>query len=441
MSRRLYKNRLEFTLSRFVTVGFIVCLWCLAFSCSPEVPIGQEKGGSQESNIGVEAKTEPPFTGKETTRENQDPESSTSGEGSSQPDDGVESPGEAPPNFEPAQDGGDASDESSPEEPAQGADSFEAIAESEPADSMAPEAAPEKGLPEAPVQDKPSSTVAKRMVIAGDSWSSGLIQPTRAALNAKGFSSVQLSYKFTANAGSQAAGWVANKHPPAVGGGEDKTKPRMLTALAASLDASPRADVLMLVIGGNDYNRECVNGMGKLPKALQKLVYDKIQKDIQSLVDFARKGRPHLKIVLMGYDYFHFEFLVAFGLKINKGNTRKSYNEGLVELDRRKRKIADTTPNVKYAHHFGILQHTYGDKAHPPFPVPNPLTHPPYKPGVAPKPGIAPTYHPYPGGLLDYPAPLDVMPDGIHPSSKGFRTIVDYTLSQGLGRWLQGKAW
>ena len=37
-------------------------------------------------------------------------------------------------------------------------------------------------------------------------------------------------------------------------------KPRMLDALAASLDEEPPADLLILVIGGNDFNRECDAG-------------------------------------------------------------------------------------------------------------------------------------------------------------------------------------
>jgi len=304
------------------------------------------------------------------------------------------------------------------------------------------EVTPEPGKPDNTTPDKPVPPgQVKRVVLAGDSWSTGLIGPTRAALNASGFSKTVLSYQYTANAGSQAEGWVANKHPPKLGGGVDTRKPKMLTALFQSLDAQPRAGVLILVIGGNDYNRECVAGLGSLPKILQKTRFDKIQKDIQTLVNTVLKGRPHLKIVLIGYDYFHFEFLKLSGLKL-KGHTRKSYNEGIVEVDRRKLTIARTNKQVAYAHNFGILQYTYGDKIHPPFPVPNPLTgFPPYPPKKAPKPGFAPAYHPFPGGFITYPAPLDVMPDGIHPSPKGFRTIIDNTLAQGLSNWLKGKPW
>lgn len=423
---------------RLLLLPFFASLWVLSFACSQQIPSPATEEHSKETTTTTEATPSAEPGGREAQDEKPKPRDSAETEAEtsqSQEFFNVE-----PSDVEGSLDGGSVSDDPKEEEAPEQAPHENAVDRRAP-EFVAEASTPEAQAPDNTAQDQPPTSAVKRMVIAGDSWSTGLVQPTREALNAKGFSSVKLSYQNTANAGSQAAGWVANKYPPAVGGGEDKTKPRMLTALAASLDASPRAEVLMLVIGGNDYNRECINGLGKLPKALQSLVYDKIQKDIQTLVDFARKGRPHLKIVLMGYDFFHFEFLVAFGLKINKGNDRKSYNQGLVELDRRKRLIANQTPNVRYAHNFGILQHTYGDKAHPPFPVPNPLTHPPYQPGAAPKPGIYPSYHPFPGGLIDYPAPLDVMPDGIHPSHKGFRTIIDYTLSQGLERWLQGKRW
>ncbi|TNE49498.1 MAG: hypothetical protein EP343_11640 [Deltaproteobacteria bacterium] len=435
--RRLLFGHARMGSLRLLLLPLLVSLWVLSFACSQQVTSPTTEDHSKEATTTTEVPTATEPNGREEQDEKPSPRDSTETE--TEAPQLQESSDVEPSDIKETADGGSVSDDSqeegAPEKPPQ-----------EDAVEQAPEFAAEANIPEThtpdtALQDQPSASTIKRLVIAGDSWSTGLVQPTRDALNAKGFSSVKLSYQNTANAGSQAAGWAINKYPPAVGGGEDKTKPRMLTALAASLDASPRAEILMLVIGGNDYNRECINGLGKLPKALQSLTYDKIQRDIQTIVDFARKGRPHLKIVLMGYDFLHFEFLVAFGLKINKGHDRKSYNQGLVELDRRKRLIANQTPNVRYAHNFGILQHTYGDKAHPPFPVPNPLTHPPYQPGVAPKPGIYPSYHPFPGGLINYPAPLDVMPDGIHPSHKGFRTIIDYTLSQGLQRWLQGKSW
>jgi len=291
-----------------------------------------------------------------------------------------------------------------------------------------------------PPPDIPPTKHIKRVVIAGDSWSTGLIQPLRDAMDARGFKAVQLSSAFTANAGSQAAAWVANQHPPKASGGVDTTKPKMLDALKESLDNPPLAELLVLVIGANDYNRECADGYGTSTSAQQKAAMDTIEKDIGNLVDEAIAKRPNLQVVIVGYDYFHFDYLTKFGLKL-PGHTLKSYNEGLVELDKRRLAIAAKRTNVHFANNLGILQHTYGDKVHATHPIPNLSAQPAYKPGAAPKPGWAPAYKPMPGGFTTYPAPLDHMPDGLHPTTKAFRTIIDHTLDQGMEALLLKGKW
>ena len=300
--------------------------------------------------------------------------------------------------------------------------------------------APDLPAPDVPAPDLPAPDAgntparASAVVLAGDSWSTGLVFPTRAAMDARGFQDVTLRYETTVHAGSQVSGWVANDYPPGALG--DPSQARMRDALEAALDADPPADILVLVISGNDFNRACVDGWGKLPGFMQAWGLDAIQADIEALLDAVQAGRPDLRVVLLGYDYLHYEFLVAFGLKLDGLDTR-SYNEGLVELGRRQREVAEQRANVVYAHNYGLLQHVYGDTIHPPFGIPNPFAGlPEYPPGLAPKPGPYPTYLPFPGGLIAYPAPLDQMPDGIHPSAEGFRTLIDHTLDQVLEGWL-----
>ncbi|MFN3199214.1 MAG: hypothetical protein ACE366_12505 [Bradymonadia bacterium] len=275
------------------------------------------------------------------------------------------------------------------------------------------------------------------MILAGDSWSTGLVQPTEEALAARGLGDVTVRWNLTANAGSQARGWVDNEHPPAFGGGRDMTRPRMIDGLLIALDTAPRADVLVLSLSGNDFNRLCSDGWGEWPGQLQDRALDEVEDDLAEVVRFAIQGRPHLRVVLFGYDYFHFEGLVALGMSLDGLNTR-TYNEALVELGRRQRAVADALgPQVVYAHNYGWLQHVFGDTIHPPFSIPNPLTgYPEYGPGAAPAPGQWPAYTPYPGGLLSYPAPLERMPDGIHPDALGFRSLMDHVLDQVLENWL-----
>jgi len=270
----------------------------------------------------------------------------------------------------------------------------------------------------------------RAVVIAGDSWSTGFVHPLRAELDARGFAATELRYETTARAGSQARTWVRNEHPPAFGGGVDTTAPRMLDALRESITREPMAELLVLVISGNDFNRECADGWGRRARARRGQILDAIIDDVRTLIREARSVNPDLRVLLVGYDYFHFEFLVAFGLRL-PGLDTMSYNEGLVELGRRQRALADRDPLTIYGHNYGLLQHVCGDTIHPPFSIPNPFTgYPEYDAGVAPRPGSAPGYDPFPGGFITYPAPLDCMPDGLHPSESSSRALVANALDQ-----------
>lgn len=130
------------------------------------------------------------------------------------------------------------------------------------------------------------------LVLAGDSWSTGLVLPLRAALDARGHADVALRWETTARAGSQARGWVANEHPPASGGGVDTGQPRLLDGLTAALDGPAPADVLVLVIGGNDFNREATSGLGRRGGALRDASFRAIESDVSGLVDFASPAGP-----------------------------------------------------------------------------------------------------------------------------------------------------
>ncbi|MCB9727048.1 MAG: hypothetical protein H6746_01060 [Deltaproteobacteria bacterium] len=260
-----------------------------------------------------------------------------------------------------------------------------------------------------------------RLVMAGDSWSVGLVMPTIDALADLGFDAT-LTWEATAVAGSTAAQWVTND------GGK-------LLALDAALDADPPAEVLLLVIGGNDLNREINGGWAKLPKFFRELALDDIRDDVQNLIGYAMAGRPDLQVVMVGYDYLHYDFLQLYVSL--PGLDQQSYNEAFIALEQRKLGIAQANSRVHYAHNLGLLQWTFGDVPHPPFFLP-PVA---YGPGAVPAPGVWPTYTPFPGGLVQLPGPLDYLPDGIHPSLEGFRVIIDHTFAQGLEALMLHEPW
>ena len=273
----------------------------------------------------------------------------------------------------------------------------------------------------------PQCLAMQRVVLAGDSWSAGLIFPLRDALDDRGCEEVVVSWELTTKPGTKVSDWVSD--------------PNLMASLYLALDAQPPADMLIFTLTGNDFLAAGKGGLGLVGPLEWFLIMTSIQLDLQTFVALARAGRPNLKIALVGYDYLHLGIVEALGNAF-PGFDQIKFNLGLIDLSSRGRDVAGATPNMVYAHNIGILQHTFGDYFHPPFLCPNPVAGcPEYGPGSAPKPGPAPGYDPFPGGWYTYPSPLDYIPDGIHPNYDGFRAIIENSLDQGPAVWIEGNPW
>ena len=260
----------------------------------------------------------------------------------------------------------------------------------------------------------PQCLAIRRVVLAGDSWSTGFIQPLRDALDARGYEEVVVSWETTSKPGSTVAGWLAD--------------PGLMGALAMALDMEPPAGMLLFTLGGNDYLRACNDGLGLLDAWGWYLALGRIQADLQTFVNIVRTGRPGLRIVLIGYDYLNYLLIEALSGGF-PGMDMGEFNLGLVELASLGRAVGETTPNMVYAHNMGLMQHVFGD----------PLFG--YGPGAAPRPGPAPGYAPFPGGWWTHPSPAGHIPDGIHPDYAGFRALIEHTLDQGPAAFIEGRPW
>jgi len=269
----------------------------------------------------------------------------------------------------------------------------------------------------------PGPEPVRRVVIAGDSWSTGSVNPTKAVFAARGHGEVDVTWDGTVIAGSRASEWVVNH--------EGK-----LEALVANLDADPPAEVLLLYLGGNDFNFTMASQGWSSSK--RDAAIAKVEADLAALVDFVLTGRPHLTVVLVDYTYFNYpkmRLLYGFDIAPNLA----AFNEAYVEMGRRKRGIAAARARCEYAHNFGVLQHTYGDTQRIyPF---EPWVVPAYDAGHFPAPGGAPAYDPFPGGEVVFPAPDPVHFDGLHPEDWAFETIIENVLVQGLSHLLAGHGW
>ena len=270
----------------------------------------------------------------------------------------------------------------------------------------------------------PECLAMERVVLAGDSWSTGMIQPLRDAFDDRGYEEVVISWEVTSKPGSKVAGWLADAN--------------LMATLFVALDSEPKAGMLVFTLTGNDFLAACKSGLGVVGPVEWFLIMAKIQIDLQVFVSLVKAGRPDLKVLIVGYDYLHFEMIQLLGNTMPGFNTIK-FNLGLIDLAGRERDVAAAFDNTVYAHNMGLLQHTFGDYFHPPFLCPNPVVGcPEYGAGAAPKPGPAPGYDPFPGGWYTYPSPIDYIPDGVHPNYDGFRAIVENSLDQGAADWIEG---
>ena len=259
-----------------------------------------------------------------------------------------------------------------------------------------------------------------RVVVAGDSWSAGMAFPDGGivlqAIQARGIEHVTIDYATTAIPGSEAEEWAEN----------DDNK---LDLLASALDSAPVAEVLFMTLGGNDFLSKAHNNLGRISESRQNTFLDRVGNDLQTVVDFAVDGRPHLTVVIVGYDYLNY-FAVEAATGDLPSLSSFEFNALLVGLEERKLEIARDTEGCEYAHNLGILQYRLGDDLFA------------YGPEVVPFPGSAPDYQPFPGGNPLLPSPLAALPlDGVHPTAEGHRLIIDNTLDQGLENLLLRRSW
>ncbi len=271
--------------------------------------------------------------------------------------------------------------------------------------------------------DDTEPTTVERVVIAGDSWSSGFIQAAVDEFAERGYGDTIVSWELTSLPGSTAEDWADNDDG-------------RLDTLEAVIDMNPPAEILLLCISGNDVHEMIDDGFDGWPGFLQEWRKQRIVNDTMHIVDVALAGRPNLHVVLIGYDYLHYEFNdLVYGMG---DMSTESYNLLFADMGQRELAESATRPRFHYAHNFGWLQYAVGDVPHPPFLLPFFS----YGPGSVPAPGTAATgYFPFPGGIYLLPGPLDWIPDGVHPTAGGFRLLFEHTMDQGLENLMNRQPW
>ncbi|MBP8132399.1 MAG: SGNH/GDSL hydrolase family protein, partial [Candidatus Hydrogenedentes bacterium] len=273
----------------------------------------------------------------------------------------------------------------------------------------------------------------KRILLVGDSWAEYAWDDNAwpAVLSTYGLSQWGAEGSTTAIGGTTASVW---KDPGA------------LALVQQALAANPTIDIIHLSLGGNDMLAGQAAGgwhTGLSPTE-ESALFDRIQNDLTTVVDFCLGLRSDMKVGLIDYDYVNLWETSLAGIQgaqlmqVNLGNPSPSQvNAAFTNMGLRKRAIASSRSRVLYVHNWGLQQYRHG---HPGFIDAGFVYRAPFAAGTAPFPGWPPAYSPYPGGNPVYPGPRAGMAadgdDPIHLNVTGYKDLCASALGQGFAGWL-----
>ena len=268
-----------------------------------------------------------------------------------------------------------------------------------------------------------------RILLVGDSWTGFL-------LAFRSFRSVMPEY-----AGLDR--WVEVGNRTAVMGARafELHDPAYLATLTDELTRYPNIDVVVMTLGGNDFMRGLPNVLPWNPGRTVSfydwwrdntdgnpdndwdadLLYSRLKADIAFIVDYILAVRPDIRVLILSYDYG------ARPPKPGHDYTIEEQHLAFVEMDRRKREIAEERERVDFVQNYGMMQYSFG--------VPD--ADPPLPPGSVPYPGDAPDWDPWPGGLPQYLSPLEAYIDqDIHLTEEGYAILARRALDLYVEAWL-----
>lgn len=273
----------------------------------------------------------------------------------------------------------------------------------------------------------------KRILIVGDSWAEQTWDQGAwpAVLNTYGLSQWSAEGETTAIGGTTASVW---------------RDPGALALIEQALTANPTIDVVHLSISGNDMllGQAAGGWHTGLSAPQESALFDQIQANVTTIVDFCLGVRPEVKVALVDYDYLNLWETSLDGIQgaqlsqLNLGNPSPSQvNAAFTNMGLRKRAIANSRSRVLYVHNWGLQQYRHG---HPGFWDAGLAYRLPFSPASVPLPGWPPSYSPYPGGNSVYPSPRAALAnngdDPIHLNATGYKDVCSSALGQGVAGWL-----
>ncbi len=265
-----------------------------------------------------------------------------------------------------------------------------------------------------------------RVMLLGDSWTHIMwdLRTYRDVFHQFGFGDKLERGNNTAVGGTTASYWA---------------QPANLATITNELQQHPAIDIVLISIGGNDM----LAGMnGAIPgwhtgmnASQESALFDRIQADMQTMIDAIKTVRPNIHVLFSGYDYINLVETVLSGdaatilLWANLGQPNAlQINTAFSKLEQRKINMANADPHIHYVNSMGLMQWVYG---YPNIFLPNSVPAPGQQP---------PNYAPFPGGNPDYPTPPIALAaggsDAIHLSAEGYRHfVVNQTVNYFLNKF------
>ncbi len=247
-----------------------------------------------------------------------------------------------------------------------------------------------------------------KILVVGDSWAAGIFgfKAFEEVFKKYNVTGVEIVGQTTALGGSRADQWAKNHK----GKNEAVAK---LDALDQALKDNPTIDMVHLSIGGNDFLKSVMDDKTvTMSPDQRKQVWERICKDIETLVNHIAAQRPGIKVCLSSYDYLDPALMrKTFNMPIPEDVNVQNLNQTLLEFAQFERDYMKKVKGCSFIQHFGLLQHYYGNGA--------------AAPKDGPLPGMPPKFDPFHTGNPDVGNSAEAMPDGVHPMPQGYVYIID----------------
>ena len=193
------------------------------------------------------------------------------------------------------------------------------------------------------------SSQTNRLLLVGDSWAGQQFTSHihTDVFNNNGLTNISVVGDTTTIGGSRSSQWIRDEN---------------LQLISNALNINPSIDTVQITLGGNDILSLWNSGytLGQ-----ENILFEGIQLNLLTLIEFILNENPRIEIVLSFYDYPNFEdTLLRQGCANIFNNMQQPSTERLnsifIDFEEAISEIVNNNPRVYFVSHLGLLQNFYG---------------------------------------------------------------------------------